>query len=110
MNSEFQYVQAAAVSRRFDESATRWAVCSKKWLVNALLEVDHAEAVDDRPRRVAVDDAAHAEVADVEADPQDDLEAEVPPAARENPASCCDDSSHRLILIRRAGVTNHPPM
>ena len=28
VNSEFQYVQAAAVSRRCDESAIRWAVCS----------------------------------------------------------------------------------
>ena len=32
VNSEFQYVQAAAVSSRCDESAMRWAVCSKKWL------------------------------------------------------------------------------
>ena len=59
MNSEFQYVQAAAVSSRCDESAIRWAVCSKNAAREALLEVDHAEAVDERLRRVAVGEAAH---------------------------------------------------
>src|SRR5439155_16866362 len=75
-----------------------------------LLEVDHPEAVDDRPRGVAIDEAPDAQVADVESDPEDDLEAEVPPATRENPASCCDDSSHSPILISAVEVTNHPPM
>ncbi len=75
-----------------------------------LLEVDDAEAVDDRLRRIAVDDAAHAEVADREADPQADLEAEVPPTTRENATTCCDDSAHTVILDVAAGVPNHPPM
>ncbi len=33
VNSEFQYVQAAAVKSQLDESAMLWAVCSTKWLV-----------------------------------------------------------------------------
>ena len=33
VNSEFQYVQAAAVRSSCDESAMLWAVCSTKWLV-----------------------------------------------------------------------------
>src|SRR5262249_44521851 len=63
-----------------------------------LLEVDHAEAVQDRPRRVPVDDAADGEVAQVEAEPDGELPAEVGIAARQNAPARCEDGAHPLTL------------
>ena len=59
---------------------------------------------------IAVDEAPDGLVAEVEAEPDHDLEAEIGPAAREHTASGCDDGGHMPILVGLAGVTNHPPM
>ena len=50
VNSEFQYVQAAAVNSTCDESATRWAVCSKNELV-----IRCSKAITRKPLTIALD-------------------------------------------------------
>ena len=113
VNSEFQYVQAAAVISRCDESAMLWADCSTNRAREALLEVDDAEPVQECLRLVAVRQAADGHIAEIEPDPDEDLESEMPPTAWKDAAAGCDDSGHDEILVGRGeGKKEHcsPPM
>ena len=102
VNSEFQYVQAAAVSRRCDESAIRCAVCSKKWPVRLC-----SKSITRKPLRSAFAGSGRRcrarLVAEVEPDPDHDLEPEVPIPARKNAAAGCHHCGHPLILVGRGG-------
>src|SRR5262249_16700078 len=71
---------------------------------DALLEVDDAEAVQQGSRGVAVGKAPDALVREVEADPDQHLEAEVPPAAREYTAFYGVDAVHTPTLPRAPGA------
>ena len=80
---------------------------------DSLLEVDDAEAVDDRLRGFAVDEATHGLVAEIEAEPDHDLEPEIGPPAREDAAACCDDGGHgdssrHAFYITRRCRTSRP--
>src|SRR5262249_40946935 len=73
---------------------------------DALLEVDDAEAVEDRLRLVSVREAPDELVREVEADPDADLEAEITPTAWEHAAARCHDGAH-IDILRLAADVRH---
>ncbi len=78
-----------------------------------LLERDHADAVHDRLRRIAVREAPDAEVAQIEADPDHELEPKIGPSAGKDAPAGCNDCGHAGILNTRVAATKmvvQPPM
>ena len=108
VNSEFQYVHAAAVSSQLDESAMRWAVCSIRCGVIRCSKSMTRKPFDERLRGIAVGEAPDRLVAEVEAEPDQHLEAEIGPASREDPASGCGDGGHEVDSRRRGGFHELP--
>ena len=98
MNSEFQYV-GDALCRLLEQMVHR-----------PLLEVDDANSVEDRFRRILVDDAPHGEVAEIEGKPDHDLAGKIGVSARQDTPSSCDDCGHIEILVGSAEAKHHPPM
>src|SRR5437868_1918727 len=75
-------------------------------MAHALLERDHAQAVHHRLGRVTVGQVPDREVREVEAEPDHQLDAEVPPAARQHLLTQRDDSLHDGTL--NGAVTGRP--
>ena len=69
-----------------------------------LLDPDHVQPVPERRRDVPVGQAAGDLVDDVEAEPEGDLEREMPPAARQPPARRLGVAGHRSYSVTAPGT------
>ena len=70
--------------------------------IRVALEVDHVHAVVERARRIAIGDPAGELVRGQEAEPDQELVAEIRVTSREQTPSGCDGGSHDLVILNVA--------